>query len=183
MKKVSWSKLILFRVIGISLLITVVIFWGLRHNPRAIEKFRRIISPSNTASPRKWILESQKLHTMCGHMESKRTEYFKEEPFKAVIKNYSRQVEKVNNQSYRYLENNNNLCESCRKNQFLGIDGQQIVVYRGTPDRPGPITERIEINLSKLPEEEIEDLKKGIPFRDGKEKLQLLEGLNGLSTE
>lgn len=183
MRKVFYSRLTLLRVIGISLLIIIVVVWGIKQNPRAISNFRKMISPSDAASPQKWILESQKLHTICGHVESTRTEYHKEEPFMAVIKNYSSQVKKVNDQSYTYLESSHDLCDTCQKNQFLGLDGQGLAVFRGIPNKPGPITERIAIDLNKLPEAEIKDLKKGIPFEDGKEKLQLLEGLNGLSTE
>lgn len=184
MRKNLWSNLRLLRVMVTSLLIIITVFWVFKHNPQIIVGFRKTIFPSKTFSPpQRWILESQKLHTVCGHWESKRTEYRKEGSFKAIIKNYSQQVEKVNNQSYRYLESSHDLCDSCRKNQFLGLDDRQIAVFRGTPQNPGPITEKIEIDLDKLPLEEIEDLKKGIPFRDGKEKLQLLEGLNGLTTE
>lgn len=183
MRKVPWSRLTLLRVIGISLLIILVVYWGLKHNPMVISEIRKILFPSDTVSPQRWILESQKLYNICGHVESKRTEYHREGPFKAVIENHSKEIKKVNNQSYTYLENNHDLCDSCKKNQFLGLDGQQIAVFRGVPSKPGPITERIVINLNKLPGAEVEDLKKGIPFQDGKEKLQLLEGLNGLSTE
>lgn len=184
MRKLPWLRLTtLLRVIGICSLIIVVVVWGLKQNPMAISKIKRMVFPSDVASPQKWILESQKLHTICGHMESKRTEYHMEESFKAVIKNYAKHINKVNNQAYTYIESNLDLCDSCRKNQFLSTAGQQIAVFRGTPQKPGPITEKIPINLNKLPEEELEDLKRGIPFKDGKEKLQLLEGLNGLSTE
>ncbi len=183
MRKVPWSRLTILRVIGISLLIITAIFWGLKHNPMAISKVRKMVFPSDAASPQRWILESQKLHTICGHLESKRTEYHLEAAFKAVIKNHAKQVKKENSQSYTYLESNHDLCYSCRENQFLGLNGEEIAVFRGTPSKPGPITEKIAIDLNKLPEAEVEDLKKGIPFQDGKEKLQLLEGLNGLSTE
>lgn len=182
MRKGFWSNPLL-RIMGISLLIIIVVFWVFKHNPQAIVKFRRMIFSSKAVSPQRWILESRKLHTICGHIEIKRAEYQKEEPFMAIIENYSKQVKKVNNQSYRFLENSHDLCESCRNNQYLGIDGRQIAVFRGTPINPGPVMEKMEIDLNKLPIEEIEDLKKGIPFRDGKEKLQLLEGLNGLTTE
>ena len=183
MRRDLWSNLRLLRVLGISLLIITTVVWTFKNNPRAVGKLKQMMFPSETSSPQRWILDSQKLHTICGHLESKRTEYVKEGSFKAIIKNYSKQVEKVNNQSYRYLERSYDLCNSCRNNQFLGLNGQRIAVFRGTPDNPGPIMEQIEIDLSKLPMEEKEDLKKGIPFRDGKEKLQLLEGLNGLTTE
>lgn len=177
------SNLRLLRVAVISLLIITAVIWVYKNNPRSIDKLRQIMFPSKAVSPQRWILESQKLHTICGHLESKLTEYEKEGSFKAIIKNYSKQVKKVNNQSYRYLERSQDVCHSCRNNQFLGLNDQQIAVFRGTPANPGPLMEKIKIDLNKLPAEEKEDLKKGIPFRDGKEKLQLLEGLNGLTTE
>lgn len=182
MRKISWSKLTLLRVIGISLLIFLAIFWGVGDNPKVITWFRKIVFPLNQSSPSKWVLKVRKIYS-CGHEDSKFVEYQSERPFKAVIKNHSKQIKKVNNQSYTYLEKDQDLCDSCRTNQFLGLNGQSIAVFRGTPENPGPMTEKITINLAKLPEEEIEALKVGIPFRDGKEKLQLLEGLNGLSTE
>ena len=182
MKMFPWLRSTLFRVIGISLIIITVVFWGLRRNPLALSRLRHKIFPSNLTSPQKWVLESQKLYS-CGHIVSKRAEYLKKGPFETVIKDYAGQVKKVDNQTYAYLEKSQDLCDSCSKNQFLGIVGRQLAVFRGTPDNPGPVTEKITLNLRKLPEAEIEDLKKGIPFRDGKEKLQLLEGLNGLSTE
>lgn len=183
MRKIPWLRLTLLRVIGISLLIIMAVFWGLNENPMAISKIKKMFFPSDAPSPQKWILESQKLHIICGHMDTKRAEYHKKGPFETVIKNYSKHVKKVNNQTYIYLERSQDLCGSCRQNQFLGLVGEGLAVFRGTPANPGPITEKIILNLNKLPEEEIEDLKKGIPFQDGKEKLQLLEGLNGLSTE
>ncbi|NLY74625.1 MAG: hypothetical protein GX075_04910 [Firmicutes bacterium] len=183
MRKVAWSRLTILRVIGISLLIMVMIGWWFKKDPALIGKFQKLVSPSDTVAPRKWVLESRKLYTMCGHTVSKRTEYQLEKPFKSVIVNHSRQIVKENDGLYVYYEENQDLCDSCLKNQFLGIEGQRIAVYRGTPDKPGPIMEKIALNLNKLPEAEIEDLKKGIPFKDGKEKLHLLEGLNGLSAE
>lgn len=183
MRKVARLKFALLRVIGISLLIMIVIFGISKSNPKLIVKLRQLLFPSAAVSPQIWILESQKFHTLCGHVESKRTEYHKERSFKAIIEHYSEEVEKVNYQAYRYVVSNHDLCESCLKNQFLGLDGGRIAVFRGTPSKPGPITEKLDINLKKLPKEEVEDLRKGIPFKDGREKLQLLEGLNGLSTE
>jgi len=168
---------------GISLLIITAVIWVFKNNPRAIGKLRQIMLPSKVVSPQRWILDSQKLYTICGHLESKRTEYEQEGSFKAIIKNHSEQIKRVSNQSYRYLERCHALCDSCRNNHFLGLNHQQIAVFRGTPANPGPIMEKIEIDLNRLPAEEKEDLKKGIPFRDGKEKLHLLEGLNGLTTE
>lgn len=182
MRKVSLSKLALLRVIGISLLIIVTIFLGLRKNPKTISWFRKTIFPANPVSPQQWILVIRKLYS-CGHEESKYIKYQSEKPFKKVIQNHFKQIKKVNNQSYTYVENDQDLCDSCRTNQFLGVNDQWIAVFRGTPGKPGPITEKIPLNLSNLPEAEIKDLKKGIPFQDGKEKLQLLEGLNGLSAE
>lgn len=182
MRKVPWSRRTLLRVIGISLAIIMSVFWGLKQNPVAIKKIKKVIFPSDGTSAQTWVLEIQKKYA-CGHMESKRTEYPKKGPFETVIKDYAEHVNRVNNQTFAYLEISQDLCDSCRENQFLGLDGQQLAVFRGTPSNPGPITERIVLNLKKLPAAEVEDLKKGIPFQDGKEKLQLLEGLNGLSTE
>lgn len=182
MRKFPWLRSTLLRVIAISLTIITIVFWGVKRNPLVISRVRHKFFPSELTAPEKWILESQKLYS-CGHMVSKRAEYFKKGPFESVIKDYAGQVKKVDNRTFVYLERSQDLCDSCCENQFLGIAGQQLAVFRGTPDNPGPITEKIDLNLKKLPKAEIEDLEKGIPFKDGKEKLQLLEGLNGLSTE
>ncbi len=182
MRKVPWLRSTLLRVIGISLVIITVVFWGLKQNPVTISKIKKMIFPSDATSPQKWVLESQKTYA-CGHKESKRAEYHKKGPFETVIKNYAKHIKKINNQTFAYIERSEDLCDSCRANQFLGLADQQLAVFRGTPGNPGPITEKIVLNLKKLPEAEVEDLKKGIPFQDGKEKLEILEGLNGLSTE
>ena len=182
MRKIPWLRHRLLRIIGISLVIIMVVIWGLKQNPTTINNIRKMVFPSAATSPQKWVLESQKIYT-CGHMESKRAEYHKKGPFETVIKNYAKSVKRVNNQTFAYIEKSQDLCDSCRENQFLGLVGQELAVFRGTPGNPGPITERIILNLNKLPEAEVEDLKKGIPFQDGKEKLHILEGLNGLSTE
>jgi hypothetical protein len=181
-RKVAWLKATLLRVIGISLVIIMVVYWGIKQNPVIINKLKKMVLPSDATSTRKWVLESQKIY-VCGHRELKRAEYRKKGPFETVIKNYAKNVKRVNNQTFTYTERSEDLCDSCRENQFLGLAGQRLAVFRGTPGNPGPITERIVLNLKKLPEAEVEDLKKGIPFKDGKEKLQILEGLNGLSTE
>lgn len=74
-------------------------------------------------------------------------------------------------------------CASCQKHHFLVIDGQKMVVRRGTPFKPGPISEIIQINVAKLPNSERKDLNHGIPFVDEKEKLQIIESLNELMAD
>jgi hypothetical protein len=72
------------------------------------------------------------------------------------------------------------LCESCQKYHFIGIRNQNLVIMKGTPIKPGPVQENIQLPVERLPDSERLDLEKGIPFQTEKEKLQLLEGLRSL---
>jgi hypothetical protein len=74
-------------------------------------------------------------------------------------------------------------CLNCREHQFLGIMEQSVAVIRGTPEKPGPILERLTLKTKDLPQLELEDLRKGIPLKNGNDKLQLIEGLKGLSAD
>ena len=100
----------------------------------------------------------------------------------AVESNHSFTVKKVKENHYAYEVTVEDYCPNCRTHQFLGINGQDVAVIRGTPDMPGPVLEKVEIKMENLPQLELEDLRKGIPFKTSNEKLQLIEGLKGLIT-
>ena len=72
------------------------------------------------------------------------------------------------------------LCPRCRKSRFLGIARGFVAVYAGTPAHPGGVLEVTGIRADALPAPELADLRRGIPFADAKERLQLLEGLAAL---
>ncbi|HEX2952983.1 MAG TPA: BofC C-terminal domain-containing protein [Bacillota bacterium] len=75
------------------------------------------------------------------------------------------------------------LCSVCQKEQFFGIAKEKVVIYYGRPNRPGPVKEITSIPYDRLPEQEREDLSRGIIIRNSREKLQLLEGLSSLQDE
>lgn len=72
------------------------------------------------------------------------------------------------------------LCPRCRRLRFLGVADGAVAVYEGTPGHPGRVLERTDIPVEALPLPEQADLRRGIPFADAKERLQLLEGLAAL---
>lgn len=67
------------------------------------------------------------------------------------------------------------LCTGCREQEFIGIYGDEIGVYAGSPERPGPLKEVIPVKIGRLPTEEVNDLQAGIVCQEIKEKLLILE--------
>jgi hypothetical protein len=67
------------------------------------------------------------------------------------------------------------LCTDCREKEFIGIYGDEIGVYAGSPERPGPLKQVIPVKIGKLPAEEVADLRAGIVCEETKEKLLILE--------
>ncbi|NLW56839.1 MAG: hypothetical protein GX050_09575 [Firmicutes bacterium] len=53
------------------------------------------------------------------------------------------------------------LCPDCREKEFIGIYGDEIGVYAGSPERPGPLKQVIPVKIGKLPAEEVNDLRAG----------------------
>ena len=68
------------------------------------------------------------------------------------------------------------LCRECQEKEFVGIYGNEIGVYAGTPEKPGPLKQVIPVNISRLPQAEIDDLKAGIVCHEAHEKWRILEG-------
>lgn len=77
----------------------------------------------------------------------------------------------------------NGLCENCQHQEYLGIHQDYVAVFHGTPDRPGPVKEVTGIRVIGLPENEVLDLKTGVPYREAEEKLLILEGYSELAVE
>lgn len=68
------------------------------------------------------------------------------------------------------------LCPGCQEQEFIGIYRNEIGVYAGSPEKPGPLKQVIPVNISRLPKAEIEDLRAGIVCRGAQEKWRILEG-------
>ncbi|HEY8344363.1 MAG TPA: BofC C-terminal domain-containing protein [Bacillota bacterium] len=77
----------------------------------------------------------------------------------------------------------NTLCDNCQHQEYLGIYQDYVAVYHGTPDCPGPVKEVTGIRVSGLPENEVLDLKTGVPCRETEEKLLILESYSELAVE
>ena len=128
-----------------------------------------------------YILELRTTHPQCGHPDIEQKVYSSKYALnKALSKEAGFKYQKKVGNNYFYIKQGSVWCESCTKNQYLGIFEGKVAVFRGTPEKPGPVSETTEIRTDLLPKVELEDLKEGIRFADDKEKLQLLEGLDGL---
>ena len=68
------------------------------------------------------------------------------------------------------------LCLRCREKEFVGIYGNVIGVYAGSPETPGPLKQVIPVNIRQLPPAEIKDLEEGIVCNETQDKWQILEG-------
>ena len=68
------------------------------------------------------------------------------------------------------------LCTGCKKQEFIGIYQDEIGVYAGTPENPGPLKQVIPVKIARLPEEEVNDLKEGIICQETRDKLLIIEG-------
>jgi hypothetical protein len=69
------------------------------------------------------------------------------------------------------------LCPLCREKLFVGLDGEEVVVFYGTPEGPHEIKERTGISTGGLPEEALLDLRTGIAIENKEQLSQVLEGL------
>lgn len=166
-----------------------------------VEKLlKKIMTPVLTASEQKWSLEQDKTYTLCGHSEMLKNDYKSLKDLQTVISGHQGRLVNqgrpgnqgyLGNQGFRLKRISGHLhvyaidvmdyCVNCRNYQFLGVVEQSVAVIRGTPEKPGPIQEKTALKIEDLPQLELEDLQKGIPFKNGNEKLQLIEGLKGLS--
>ena len=174
----------LFRIIGISFLIVIVAVAVKTGSFRGITRqIRAAVWHSQTP----WSLEIDLTFLKCDHHLNLENVY----PSETAIRNYlkrhpeyrlAKEQTALTRNRLSGAEDLDDYCPTCRSKQFLGIRKQQVMVLRGTPGQPGPVKEKITIQAHLLPAAELADLQKGIPFRDEKEKLQIIEGLNGLVT-
>lgn len=170
----------IIRLVIALLVVAVSMFWALRY-PESVKNLYRIFPSFSLPKEGRWTLEVHTIFSRCGHTLDVNTEYASEKELNQIVEaNPKYKVE--HRQTYRMvcLEQKDKWCVSCNENYFLGIENHHVAVIRGTPGQPGPVAEMTPIDTQLLPEVERSDLKTGIPFRGEKEKLQLLEGLNGL---
>jgi hypothetical protein len=168
--------------ISILCVIIVITVFFISRQP-GVEKIVRRIMTSTLISNEEWKLELDKTYTLCGHNETTKKAYPSLKSLEATLAaDYgSYQFKRTSGHLQVYGITLNDYCSNCRDHQFLGISEGNVAVIMGTPDKPGPIQEKTAIKSKDLPQLELADLRKGIPFKNTNEKLQLIEGLNGLS--
>lgn len=169
----------LVRIFAISALIVLAIWWVKDYG--LIDQVRKLANSIALIREHDWILKTSKLFLGCGHTEITETRFPSEARLKAALPGDPGRPAKKEGYTFSCPISVDEFCLSCKNNQFLCVRDQNVVIIRGTPEKPGPVVEKTSIKVTRLPEAEIADLKKGIPFRNGKEKLQLIEGLNGLT--
>lgn len=170
----------LLRLFSVVLVIALTSLWA-GFNPDTVLKLRRKIFPQAMVPSVNLVLELHTVHPGCKHEDLEVMTYKDElSMLKAVNQNNYGQLKQKTDDKYIYLRKGAEFCDSCSKNLFLSIKDKKVAIIRGTPAKPGPIAELTDILIEFLPDTELEDLKRGIPFKGDKEKLQLLEGLNGL---
>ncbi len=183
-RKFRKSSRLIFRIIGLTLSV-VVLGFILMKSPEIIQSVKQFITPS-VLPPGRWQAKTHTTHLFCGHAQiirddSKTADFFKEAGANHG-KNPNFEV-RTNEHLIIYRVKKNDWCNSCRRNRFLGIQGENVAVLRGTPLQPGPVQEIININAGILPDSERNDLIRGIPFANEREKLEVLEGLSGLISD
>lgn len=181
-----WSVI---RKVGFSLIIILFVYL-ISIYPGGNQLLQRIIPPAGHIPGRNWDKGMRaRVYTtylLCGHQDS----FVYNHPNQRFIKEVTSLQDpdpdyNVQHQGRMliYRIRKKSWCPSCDTHQFLGVNNQNVVVRYGTPGKPGPVRETIRINLNRLPNSERDDLTRGIPFRDNKEKLQIIEGLSELMGE
>lgn len=171
----------LLRIITISLIIVLTV-WGTFRSPEMIRILKRIAaSPALLFTQPVYRVKLDFRYRECNHHRFSEVSFTSLNRLKTGLQKYGRyQLQKQPDHHYICKIETNGFCASCRNHQFLGISGSNVAVFRGTPTKPGPVKEVTVIKAEQLPATERRDLANGIIFKNDKEKLQLLEGLNGL---
>lgn len=174
----------IIRICGVSLLIILV---AVAIKTGAIQSISRQIRTMVWHPQTPWSLEIEQTFLKCGHRLHLENTYSSETAIRSYVRRHPEyRFAKSRAAQARHrlsgVEELADYCPTCRTKQFFGIRDQQVVVLRGTPGQPGPVKEKTSIQLRLLPAVELDDLRKGIPFQNEKDKLQLIEGLNGLTT-
>lgn len=172
----------IIRKIGLSFIIILVVYL-LINNPDNHRLIQKIIPPAGNIRGPEWgqplRARVDTMHLLCGHRDSI---VFNRGDGRSVKKTITSQHYTVQKQGRMlvYRTKKRDRCSSCGNHQFITISVPNVVVKYGTPIKPGPVRETLRINLNRLPNSERDDLMRGIPFRDDKEKLQIIEGLSEL---
>lgn len=175
------AYLSILRVITISLIIVITV-WGTFRSPEMFRVFKRIAAtPSMLFSKPIYHVRMDFQYRECAHHRITDASFVSLNRLQSALRKYGRyQLEEQPDHRYVCRIWTDGYCASCRDHQFLGISGSNVAIFHGTPLLPGPVKELTQLKVEHLPATERQDLSKGIIFRDDKEKLQLLEGLNGL---
>lgn len=179
-----WS---IIRKVGLSLIIILFVYLISLH-PGGHRLLQRIIPPAGHIPGRNWDkgmrVRVYTTHLLCGHQDLAVYSHPNQRFIKEVIIGDNQQPDykiQSHGRTLIYRIQKKDWCPSCNTHQFLGINGQTVVVRYGIPLKPGPVRENLHININKLPNSERTDLIRGIPFTDNKEKLQIIEGLSELT--
>jgi hypothetical protein len=177
----TWFRI---SILCITVIVTVIL---ISRQPGIEKLLKKMMTPSLISSEQRWALELEKVYTLCAHREVQKSDYQTLQDLQTAITNLDNQENqdvrliKASGHFHIYAMSIKDYCINCREHQFLGINQHNVAVIRGTPENPGPVMEETTVKIEALPRLELEDLRKGIPFRNGNEKLQLIEGLKGLS--
>lgn len=175
-KPKPWLLWTMVLVIGM-----VVFVVGTFHCPPMLNYLRDIFPSALRGQKDLWVLEIKTEYLQCGHEDQQSVTYWGEKALQTGLQQYPGiKLNQLKPYSLTAVYRREGLCATCEQNTFLGVSDHKVAVIRGTPFRPGPVAELTDIIINPLPEAEKNDLKAGIPFKGEKEKLQLLEGINGL---
>lgn len=117
-------------------------------------------------------------HSECQHKEVS-TESYPSPKWAPVLEDLSQKGWMIANFATDHAElqkEAEGLCHRCRENEFVGIYGNEIGVYAGSPEIPGPLKQVIPVKIEQLPPAEIQDLRAGIICNEAQDKWQILEG-------
>lgn len=181
MKGIKIKPIVWIRLAVTVTVVAVSVGVGYRY-PKVTKGIQNIFSAVSWHRPEPWILEKVTVFRECRHQTVEQSTFVSEKALKDFLSRYHPQWKTVQSGPAKLKARTevHRLCPDCRQYQFLGIQSGKVVIMRGTPAQPGPVVQSISLDIRILPKAEREDLERGIPFKDEKEKLQLLEGLNGL---
>jgi len=179
-KKIKLKPIFWIRLGVITLIVGVTIGIGYRY-PEVTREIQKIFSAVSIQQSELWTLEKITVFKKCRHQTVEQSTFASIKALKDFVMKHP-QWETVGSgpTKFQTIIEVHDFCSDCQQYQFLGIKSGKVVIMRGTPAKPGPVIQAISMDVQLLPEAEREDLQRGIPFKDEKEKLQLIEGLNGL---
>ncbi|HEY8391165.1 MAG TPA: BofC C-terminal domain-containing protein [Capillibacterium sp.] len=118
------------------------------------------------------------LYTQCQH-EEKLTRTYPHQNWAATLEELFRDgwlITSFAAERVALQKKADDLCRTCREEEFIGIYGREIGVYAGSPEQPGPLKQIIPVDIGQLPPAEIADLRAGIICDQPQDKWRILEG-------